>query len=150
MGRGDRCRDCNRRSRRPLARTSCRQGLTDRGPADRLIVGPAVTVLDDYGQGRLCRGPFATEKYRPLPGGSFPFARAGALPSLSAGFRAKEALIGAWRSLVAHSAGGRKVAGSNPVAPTKRNRRITGGFLVSGRVGRSAAGNKRGTIYFGT
>src|SRR5437763_10635729 len=24
---------------------------------------------------------------------------------------------GAWRSLVAHSAGGRKVAGSNPVAP---------------------------------
>jgi hypothetical protein len=26
---------------------------------------------------------------------------------------------GAWRSLVAHSAGGRKVAGSNPVAPTK-------------------------------
>src|SRR3954451_7057308 len=27
---------------------------------------------------------------------------------------------GAWRSLVAHSAGGRKVAGSNPVAPTRR------------------------------
>jgi hypothetical protein len=27
---------------------------------------------------------------------------------------------GAWRSLVAHSAGGRKVAGSNPVAPTGR------------------------------
>jgi hypothetical protein len=27
--------------------------------------------------------------------------------------------IGAWRSLVAHSAGGRAVAGSNPVAPTK-------------------------------
>lgn len=26
--------------------------------------------------------------------------------------------IGAWRSLVAHSAGGRKVVGSNPTAPT--------------------------------
>src|SRR5436190_23384946 len=28
------------------------------------------------------------------------------------------ARFGAWRSLVAHSAGGRAVAGSNPVAPT--------------------------------
>ncbi|SVC02312.1 uncharacterized protein METZ01_LOCUS255166 [marine metagenome] len=26
--------------------------------------------------------------------------------------------IGAWRSLVAHTAGGRAVAGSNPAAPT--------------------------------
>jgi hypothetical protein len=28
--------------------------------------------------------------------------------------------LGAWRSLVAHSAGGRAVAGSNPVAPIGR------------------------------
>jgi hypothetical protein len=31
---------------------------------------------------------------------------------------------GAWRSLVAHSAGGRKVAGSNPVAPTRETARF--------------------------
>lgn len=29
--------------------------------------------------------------------------------------------IGAWRSLVARTAGGREVAGSNPVAPTDDN-----------------------------
>ena len=34
--------------------------------------------------------------------------------------QAKIGTPGAWRSLVAHSAGGRKVAGSNPVAPIKR------------------------------
>ena len=35
---------------------------------------------------------------------------------------------GAWRSLVAHSAGGRKVAGSNPVAPTRSKSRSRSGF----------------------
>src|SRR3954463_2147706 len=34
------------------------------------------------------------------------------------GARLHPSRFGAWRSLVAHSAGGRKVAGSNPVAPT--------------------------------
>jgi hypothetical protein len=37
---------------------------------------------------------------------------------LGRNFRTLTRHTGAWRSLVAHSAGGRKVAGSNPVAPT--------------------------------
>jgi hypothetical protein len=49
---------------------------------------------------------------------------------------------GAWRSLVAHSAGGRKVAGSNPVAPTSRNRRKSGGFVVPARFVAEAMGSK--------
>jgi hypothetical protein len=46
----------------------------------------------------------------------------GAPPSPAGGALARRTLswaLGAWRSLVAHSAGGRKVAGSNPVAPTQ-------------------------------
>jgi hypothetical protein len=43
-------------------------------------------------------------------------------------------LDGAWRNLVTHSAGGRKVAGSNPVAPTSRNRRKRGGFARLGHI----------------
>src|SRR4051794_416053 len=39
---------------------------------------------------------------------AFQASRAGSIPV---------ARFGAWRSLVAHSAGGRAVAGSNPVAP---------------------------------
>jgi hypothetical protein len=35
---------------------------------------------------------------------------------------------GAWRSLVAHSAGGRKVVGSNPTAPTRREPAYEAGF----------------------
>ena len=37
-------------------------------------------------------------------------------------------LYGVWRSLVARSAGGREVAGSNPVTPTKR--KGAGGLIV--------------------
>src|SRR5215211_7339207 len=37
---------------------------------------------------------------------------------------------GAWRSLVAHSAGGRKVVGSNPTAPTSRKPASEAGFRV--------------------
>jgi hypothetical protein len=39
-------------------------------------------------------------------------------PIVPDGTRLHWASAGAWRSLVAHPAGGRKVAGSNPVAPT--------------------------------
>lgn len=34
--------------------------------------------------------------------------------------------IGLWRSLVAHLTGGQGVAGSNPVSPTKRSRKLKG------------------------
>ncbi len=43
--------------------------------------------------------------------------------------------LGAWRSLVAHSAGGRAVAGSNPVAPTSRKPAWGLGFRRSGGIG---------------
>src|SRR5829696_1926975 len=38
---------------------------------------------------------------------------------------------GEWRSLVAHPAGGRAAAGSNPVSPTTRKARKRGPFGVS-------------------
>ena len=38
--------------------------------------------------------------------------------------------IGVWRSLVARSAGGREVAGSNPVTPTVKSLIIQGLFVV--------------------
>ena len=34
--------------------------------------------------------------------------------------------IGLWRSLVAHLTGGQGVAGSNPVSPTKKSRKLKG------------------------
>ena len=34
--------------------------------------------------------------------------------------------IGLWRSLVAHLTGGQGVAGSNPVSPTVKSRKLTG------------------------
>ena len=37
---------------------------------------------------------------------------------------------GVWRSLVARSAGGREVAGSNPVTPTVKSLIIQGLFVV--------------------
>jgi hypothetical protein len=40
---------------------------------------------------------------------------------------------GEWRSLVAHPAGGRAVAGSNPVSPIRQRARDTGLFLFRGR-----------------
>jgi hypothetical protein len=53
---------------------------------------------------------------------------------------------GAWRSLVAHSAGGRKVVGSNPTAPTVRNLALHAGFrrfrLFAPQTGGEQTGNK--------
>ena len=44
-------------------------------------------------------------------------------------------LSGAWRSLVAHSTGGRKVAGSSPAAPTIGSKDVSDrfpGWLAAG------------------
>src|ERR1700761_7948276 len=51
------------------------------------------------------------------------------------------ALLGEWRSLVAHSAGGRAVAGSNPVSPILQ-RRLAGAAPPNSRArfGRAGAG----------
>ena len=51
---------------------------------------------------------------------------------------------GAWRSLVAHPAGGRKVAGSNPVAPIKKALQMTS----SQRFGRGRRGPIRVQVLF--
>ena len=45
--------------------------------------------------------------------------------------------VGAWRSLVAHFAGGEGVVGSNPIAPTTKNRRTLGKMVKNKVLGRS-------------
>ena len=46
------------------------------------------------------------------------------MKSAPAGFARKD--NGLWRSLVAHLTGGQGVAGSNPVSPTKKSRKLNG------------------------
>ena len=46
-------------------------------------------------------------------------SRLSAVVAASVGTGARLALVGAWRSLVAHQSGGLVVVGSNPAAPTK-------------------------------
>ncbi len=38
--------------------------------------------------------------------------------------------IGMWRSLVAYTSGGRRVAGSNPVIPTNKKRHLRMSFFI--------------------
>ncbi len=51
-------------------------------------------------------------------------------PDESAGPRYTGVRVGTWRSLVAHPAGGRKVAGSNPAVPTLRAKACLGGLFL--------------------
>jgi hypothetical protein len=53
------------------------------------------------------------------------------LPSPALSFGVESEGPGEWRSLVAHPAGGRAVAGSNPVSPTIKTPQ-TRGFYVGG------------------
>ena len=52
---------------------------------------------------------------------------------------------GEWRSLVAHPAGGRAVAGSNPVSPITSKRRCCWRLPALAIATTRATGNKRGT-----
>src|SRR3954453_5629198 len=60
-----------------------------------------------------------TGAFQALGAGSSPVARFARIHS-----------HGEWRSLVAHPAGGRAVAGSNPVSPTQQKARICGPFAL--------------------
>jgi hypothetical protein len=78
---------------------------------------PAVSALSSLSWNPRERTSRHPRVFQALSTGSIPVARFDSDPdTLKAN--------GAWRSLVAHSAGGRKVAGSNPVAPTEQNRRF--------------------------
>ena len=76
--------------------------------------------------------------------GAFQALRAGSIPV--ARF-ARVDVNGEWRSLVAHPAGGRAAAGSNPVSPTTRKARNRGPFAVSGRVPKLGHGDQTGTSF---
>ena len=54
---------------------------------------------------------------------------------------------GEWRSLVAHPAGGRAAAGSNPVSPTTRKARKRGPFVVLGQRAESGHGVQSGSNF---
>ena len=81
-----------------------------RGPA-----GLRAPRLSSVAARAWCNG--CTRAFQALSTGSIPVARSSGEPR---SWRRLRPVPGAWRSLVAHSAGGRKVAGSNPVAPTDR------------------------------
>jgi hypothetical protein len=87
--------------------------------------GSPVEVRDEHATqpGRLCSGR-RRGYHRPRPTrakccgctGAFQAPRAGSIPVARSAARH----IGEWRSLVAHPAGGRAVAGSNPVSPIRK------------------------------
>jgi hypothetical protein len=72
---------------------------------------------------------------------AFQASRAGSIPVA----RSVRRNHGEWRSLVAHPAGGRAVAGSNPVSPMKWKPRVCGAFVLLGAESLDAAGIRRGT-----
>ena len=72
---------------------------------------------------------------------AFQASRAGSIPVA----RSVRRSHGEWRSLVAHPAGGRAVAGSNPVSPMQRKPRVRGPFVLLGGESLDAAGIRRGT-----
>src|SRR5690242_12480809 len=76
--------------------------------------------------------------------GAFQALRAGSIPV--ARFARVDEDNGEWRSLVAHPAGGRAAAGSNPVSPTTRKARKRGPFAILGHPPRIGLGCNWGAI----
>ena len=76
--------------------------------------------------------------------GAFQALRAGSIPV--ARFARVDENNGEWRSLVAHPAGGRAAAGSNPVSPTNGKARKSGPFLSKATNGTRAVEYQMGTV----
>ena len=79
-----------------------------------------------------------TRAFQALGTGSTPVARSLVRRSRSHGGGVESFDHGEWRSLVAHPAGGRAVAGSNPVSPMKQKAPLITGFLCAAAGDRSS------------
>src|SRR5881227_510166 len=90
--------------------------------------GPDVRLPCELARGRGVNG--CTRAFQALGTGSTPVARSHifVLGASAAGVESPD--HGEWRSLVAHPAGGRAVAGSNPVSPTSSKAPLRWGFCL--------------------